>query len=67
MKSTVRVGPLETKQMTFAVIVPVTIALDEEMFPALLLVFTVAETRAFPQAIPVGGQKAVYRDYVRCI
>jgi hypothetical protein len=52
IKSTVRVGL--PKQTTFAFMVPLTRAPDEEMFPALLFVVTVAETRAFPQAIPVG-------------
>jgi len=40
--------PVPVKQMTFAVIKPVTIAPDEDRFPALLFVFTVAEIRLSP-------------------
>ena len=46
--------PLElVKQATFPVIDPVTIAPDDEIPPALELVFTVAETSVAPQARPV--------------
>ncbi|HXY02847.1 MAG TPA: hypothetical protein VEI49_04675 [Terriglobales bacterium] len=44
---------LPVKQVTFAVIVPVTIAPEEEIPPVLLFVFTVAEIKVFPQAWPV--------------
>ena len=43
-------GPV--KQTTVAVMLPVTIAPVDETFPILLLVVTVAETRASPQASP---------------
>ncbi|HZP17917.1 MAG TPA: hypothetical protein VFB00_08135 [Terriglobales bacterium] len=45
--------PPALKQTTFAVMKPVTIAPDDDRFPVLLLVCTVAETRALPQARPV--------------
>ena len=46
--------PLElVKQATFPVIDPVTMAPDDEIPPALELVFTVAETSVAPQARPV--------------
>jgi hypothetical protein len=51
---TVRSGPaVPVEQTTFAVMLPVTIAPEEDRPPALLFVFTVAETIAFPQARPV--------------
>ena len=63
VKSTVSVRfeppELPVKQTTFAVINPVTMASDDDRFPALLFVFTVAETRAFPQARPVGVSNPV--------
>jgi hypothetical protein len=59
-KVTVRTGvpepeppPLLPKQTTFAVMLPVTIAPDEDLPPALLFVVTVAVMREFPQAKPV--------------
>ena len=52
-KFTVRVGPEPVKQTTLAVILPVTNAPFEVRFPVLVLVVTVAETRAFPHASPV--------------
>jgi hypothetical protein len=45
--------PVEVGQTTFAVIDPVTRAPEEDMFPALLLVVTVAEMMVPPQARPV--------------
>lgn len=44
-------GPV--KQTTFAFMLPVTRAPEEDMFPALLLVVTVAEMIVPPQASPV--------------
>jgi len=46
-------GPEPVKQTTFACIVPVTMAPDEDRLPALLFVFTVAEIRVPPQELPV--------------
>jgi hypothetical protein len=45
--------PEPEKQITFACIVPVTIAPEEERLPALLFVWTVAATRVLPHALPV--------------
>ena len=58
LKVTVSVGlepvpPPLPKQTTFAVMVPETIAPFEDLFPALLLVVTVAEIRVFPHSKPV--------------
>jgi hypothetical protein len=51
---TVRRGPaVPVKQTTFAVMLPVTMAPDDDRPPALLFVFTVAEMSVFPQARPV--------------
>jgi hypothetical protein len=47
------------KQITFAVILPVTIAPEEDRFPVLLFVVTVAETRALPHARPVAVKRPV--------
>lgn len=58
-KFTVRIGPVLLRHATFAVMYPVTIAPDEDMFPALVFVVTVAETRAFPQARPKGDSRPV--------
>ena len=57
--STVRIGPVPVKQMTFAVIDPVTIAPDEDIFPTLLFVVTVAETMEHPHAKPVAVSRPV--------
>ena len=51
--------PLALKQITFAVMKPVTIAPDDDMFPALLLVVTVAEIRVLPQDSPVAVARPV--------
>lgn len=58
IKSTVRSGPeppvlVPVKQITFACMFEVTIAPDDERFPILWFVFTVAEIRVPPQAPPV--------------
>jgi hypothetical protein len=56
-KSTVKETP--PKQITVAVMYPVTIAPCDEMLPSLLLVVTVAETKALPQAFPVAVNNPV--------
>lgn len=60
-KSTVRTGPppppVPVKQTTFAGIVPVTIAPDEDSPPTLLFVVAVAETRELPQTKPVAVRR----------
>jgi len=53
MKRGAALPMLPVKQTTFAVIVPVTTAPDEDMPPALLFVVTVAEIMEPPQALPV--------------
>jgi hypothetical protein len=45
--------PVPVKQITFAVMYPVTTAPDEFKPPSLVFVFAVAETRVPPQASPV--------------
>jgi hypothetical protein len=49
-KFTARIGAEPVKHVTFAVMVPVTMAPDEDSPPLLLFVFTVAEIRVPPQA-----------------
>jgi len=70
-KSTVRIGPppppVPVKQTTFAVIVPVTIAPDEDNPPTLLFVVTVAETREPPQAKPVAVNRPVELTVNICV
>ena len=52
-KSTVSVGPVPVKQVTFAVIFPVTTAPGEDNPASVLFLVTVAEIRALPQDCPV--------------
>ena len=56
---TAGLGPWPVKQMTLAVILPVTIAPEEDRSPILLFVVMVAETRAFPHARPVAVNRPV--------
>ena len=63
-KFTVRRWPVPLKQTTVAVIVPVTIAPDEDMFPMLLSVWTVAEIRELPQATPVAVSRPLVASTV---
>ena len=71
-KSTVRIGPpppppVPVKQTTFAVIVPVTIAPDEDRPPTLLFVVTVAETSEPPQKKPVAVNRPVELTVNICV
>jgi hypothetical protein len=64
-KFTARIGePL--KHVTFAVMVPVTIAPDEDKPPLLVFVFTVAEIRVPPQARPVAVIRPVVFTVTIC-
>lgn len=58
--------PEPVKQMTLAVMYPVTSAPDDEIPPELLFVLTVAETRVFPQAPPVAVIKPVELTVTIC-
>jgi hypothetical protein len=58
-KVNVTAGPVPVKQITFAVMLPVTRAPDECRFPVLLSVVTVAETKALPHAKPVAVNSPV--------
>src|ERR1700686_3036483 len=53
------VCPAAVKHITFAVILPVTSAPEEDRFPVLLFVVTGAEIRALPHARPVAVIKPV--------
>jgi hypothetical protein len=69
-KFTARTGseppPVPVKQTTFAVILPGTIAPDEDMPPALLLVVTVAVIREPPQKLPVAVIRPVELTVTIC-
>jgi hypothetical protein len=62
-KFTVRFGdpppPVALKHFTFAVMKPVTIAPDEDIFPMLWFVVMVAEIRVLPQERPVAVARPV--------
>jgi hypothetical protein len=64
-KFTARIGP-EAKHTTFAVMLAVTIAPEDDRPPLLLFVFTVAETRVFPQASPVAVISPVELTLTTC-
>ena len=71
-KATVSIGPeppepVPVKQTTFACIDPVTIAPDEDLFPVLPFVFTVAETRVPPQVTPVAVIRPVELTVTICM
>jgi hypothetical protein len=65
-KFTVRIDAEPVKQVTFAVMVPVTMAPDEDSPPLLLFVFTVAEIRVPPQAWPVAVIRPVVFTVTIC-
>lgn len=54
------------KHTTLAVMEPVTMAPDDEMFPALLLVWTVAVMSADPQATPVTVSIPLASTVINC-
>jgi len=58
--------PEPVKQITFACIVPVTIAPEEERLPALLFVWTVAEIKVLPHALPVAVIRPVESTVTIC-
>ena len=58
--------PEPVKQTTFAVMLPVTIAPDEDTLLLLLLVLKVAETREPPQALPVAVSRPVELTVASC-
>ena len=66
MKNGPDLTTLPVKQATLAVIVPITSAPDEDIFPMLLFVITVAVIRVPPQASPVAVIRPVELTVTIC-